>query len=310
MSENEISKLLAKRIALGLAIAAFPGTGLAADALEEITPAERMAVSQPNAKVDLSYIHYDFDGGLALGDGGDGYLLQGAVSVPVGQSFGLQIDGGLLGADLDGGDINAKGVGGHFFWRDPAIGLLGAYGHYVDYDRDITTARLGAELEVYNGQYSFEGFAGVDHLDTPIGDEDYFAADATIAWYVNDNFRVSAGVAQAFEQTSANIGMEMMVDVGETAPAFFANASFGSNETVVMAGLRAYFGPSKSLKARHREDDPAIGLFDNFGALGSCLNESNQTPRIDNRSARIALPANATYSLDGCDVNVTRVVNN
>lgn len=284
----------------------------AADVLQEISAEERViqrAVSDVNAKIESAYLHYDLDD-----DDGKAYLLQGAVSLPVGQQFGFQFDVGTLNGEFESSDLLATGFGGHLFWRDPAIGLLGLYGHHVDYDGGIQTTRLGVELEWYGDAVSLEVFAGNDHLETPIGDEDYFAGDASLAWYATDNFRLSAGIQHSFEQTRGLVGMEAMADMGGFSPAFFANAAFGEDETTLMAGIRLYLGQSKSLKARHREDDPAIGLFDHFGALANCPNDGESTGGFvtdfsarapsSNASARLAPPtiSPSSYELDGCDI--------
>lgn len=302
-----------KLCGLVLITLAMPGKSLAADALEEITVEERIAsqaVSDVNAKLEASYLHVNFDdGGSAsnLGGDGKGYLLQGAVSLPVGQSFGLQIDAGTLNSDFDNGELGAHGIGAHLFWRDPNTGLLGLYGHHVNYDGEVETERLGVELEVYNGALSFEAFAGVDRVKTSFGDENYNAGDATIAWYATDNFRLSAGVAHSFERTSAVLGVEAMADTGGFSPSLYANASFSNEVTSYMAGVKIYLGKSKSLKARHREDDPAIGLFDNFGAMASCLSGGSTGGFNLNSSLPVTVKAkvlpSVTYELDGCDIS-------
>lgn len=309
----------------GIMVALSAATARSADVLDEISVEERMflpAVSGVNGKLETAYTHFN----LEEGDG-KGYLLQGAVSLPVGQRFGFQFDAGTLNGDLDSDEILAQGIGGHFFWRDPSTALLGFYGHHVRYGDDIDVTRLGAELEWYNGQFSFEGFAGVDRLDTPIGNEDFLAGEAVIAWYASDNFRLSAGIQHSFEQTSAIAGLELMLDGADFAPAIFANAAIGDDETMLMAGVRLYLGQSKSLKARHRQDDPAIGLFDQFGGVSNCIDDvgkrkrvtqivpvtlDNQRPTSNSNHLQRVAPsppqpspiATATthYSLDGCSV--------
>ena len=50
----------------------------------------------------------------------------GSLSVPLAQQWGAQFDGGV-GSDEG---IGWLGGAGHLFWRDPSIGLLGAFGSY------------------------------------------------------------------------------------------------------------------------------------------------------------------------------------
>lgn len=308
----------------GLAVILSATVARSADVLEEISVEERMflpAVSGVNGKVEAAYAHFDLENG-----DGKAYLLQGAVSLPVGQQFGFQFDAGTLNGGGDSDEIVAQGIGGHFFWRDPSTGLVGFYGHHVGYGDSIDVTRLGAELEWYGGQISFEGFAGIDRLDTPIGNQDFFAGEVVIAWYATDNFRLSAGVQHSFEQSTAIAGMEMMLDGTDFAPAVYANASIGNDETTLMAGVRLYIGQPKSLKARHRQDDPAIGLFDQFGAVSNCIDDVGKRKRVrkpipvrvDNQRStsmqnypqRVAPSpqpspietATTSFSLDGCNV--------
>lgn len=282
----------------------FPAN--AADALAPVSVEDRMfqpAVSAVNGKLETGLVHFNLED-----TDGKGYIIQGAVTVPLGQSFGFQFDAGTLNADLDSNDLLAHGVGGHMFWRDPSVGLLGAYGHHVSYGDDVSISRIGGEVEWYSGQFTLEAFGGVDHLDTPIGDEHFVAAEAEIAWYATENIRVSAGVTHSFEQTSALLGAEMMLSGTDFAPSLFANAKMGGEDTTVMAGLRVYLGQSKSLMRRHREDDPAIGLFDQVGSATNCLTNGDGGGGIVtdfNFSAKVNLapqPNIATYELDGCGI--------
>ncbi len=256
-------------IAAGLLGAAmFSGAAFAADITEEQIE-ERIsgaAVSEINGKIEFGYVHIDIDT-PALDDSVDGGFVQGAVSVPVGQQFGLQID--AAHADLNGSTM--QGIGGHFFWRDPSVALLGIYGHHIDLDNGFSTSQIGAEVEIYNGEVSLELFAGQDSLDTPIGDADFFVGEAILGYYINDNFRVSGGIRHSFDETTGVAGLEIMSDTGGIAPALFANAEFGGDVTTVMGGLKFYFGSSsKSLKRRHREDDPDVDLIENGGAALGC----------------------------------------
>jgi hypothetical protein len=73
-------------------------------------------------------------GGLGTGGGaynGSGFGFgTGAFSMPLGQSFGAQLDAIGGGADGDG----FVGGAGHLFWRDPSKGLLGIYGSVVHFE--------------------------------------------------------------------------------------------------------------------------------------------------------------------------------
>src|SRR5262249_35117626 len=60
-----------------------------------------------------------------FGGGANGfYGANGSLALPIARQLGAQIDGGVGSLDSSGWSHGA----GHLFWRDPSIGLLGAYG--------------------------------------------------------------------------------------------------------------------------------------------------------------------------------------
>jgi len=120
------------------------------------------AVSDLNAKLNLQ------GGSLGAKDMGIG---SGSLSVPLGHSFGAQIDAGA-------GAVDSKaywGTGSHLFWRDPGIGLLGltySYQRWNDFDfgylnnsnttniKDAYMHRGGAEGEFYLSRITLGGRGG------------------------------------------------------------------------------------------------------------------------------------------------------
>ena len=127
------------------AVAASPA--LSADFNERFDSA-LPAVSGFNGKIDVGYMYLDFDG---LPEHVDSAYSIGSISAPIGDRFGVQIDAGLLGLyPTVAGSFDAEGggVGGHLFWRDPTLGLLGAYAHYVRMENpffDVDFYRYGVE---------------------------------------------------------------------------------------------------------------------------------------------------------------------
>ena len=88
------------------------------------------------------------------------YGAQGAVSIPVGAQYGVQIDG-AAGAF----DERAFGaVAGHFFWRDPARGLVGLYGSFTHWDQlgGVRVGQVAGEGEAYFGPFTIRVLAGVE----------------------------------------------------------------------------------------------------------------------------------------------------
>ena len=244
------------------------GAVLAADFNEKFEGV-KPAVSGFNGKLDLGYSYLDLGGSNPHFNAITGI---GSISAPLGQSFGVQFDGGLGRLTTSGGSANAAGIGSHLFWRNPDAGLIGAYGHYVrlsDSGTSLSTVRLGAEAEAYLDKISLEGFAGADITRFSGFRKTTTSLDFTAAYYFTDNFRVQAGVLHSFNKTLGKVGMEAMLPFAANNVALYADGAFGSNNTKISTGVRIYFGESgKSLKARHREDDPKARLFDLYAISG------------------------------------------
>ena len=247
----------------------YSTTAISADATSSFDESRFAAVDGLNAKLDLGYL--SFDSNLAIGDIEGGVAI-GSISLPVGERFGLQVDVGLgrFNGNSTVGDIDSFGVGGHFFTRDPDVGLLGVYGDYVELDIgavEVESMQLGVEAEVYLGQVSFEAFAGANTVEVGATERTFASLDFTTAYYVNDDFRIEGGVSREFNETLGNIGFEAMLPSPDNNFSVYANASFGDDQESVQAGIRLYFGQStKSLKDRHRQDDPKERVF-NFNGL-------------------------------------------
>ena len=259
-----------------LATMTLAGQGLAEEISSEAFEERHSgpAVAEVNGKIEFGFVEVDIDSPLVNGTE-NGEFVQAAITVPVGEQFGFQVDG-LVSNLLD----NLQGIGGHFFWRDPGVGLLGVYAHHVQFS-DFSTTQFGAEAELYKGQFSLELFAGQDQLDTPIGDDEFFAGEAVLAYYVNDNFRIAGGIRHDFDETTGVAGFEVMAEKGGVSPALFADGSFAGDVSSVNAGLRFYFGnTSKSLIARHRENDPGFRLGEAaINAAGCALNAAAELDR-------------------------------
>jgi hypothetical protein len=210
-------------------------------------------------------------------------LVTGSVTVPLGHAYGLQIDG--LAGD-HGGDF-VGGVGGHLFWRDPTVGLLGLTGAYAASDSGsfssstvvttvgltttttVTTAttsdreivRLGGEGEYYFGSVTLGGNAGYQFGQ---GIENGFYGIASLRGYLTDDLAlaVSAHYAEG-SGASVSVGAEFQPGLGGLPGlAVFADATAGRDDFMqALFGIRYYFGAPKSLIDRHRRDDPTANLI-------------------------------------------------
>ncbi len=213
---------------------------LAADVDTDCIP----AVSSLNGKLEGA-------GGYYEDEVDDGARFQGiaSLSLPVGCLFGIQVD---LGAgDLDGDEF--FGAGGHFFMRDPESYLLGVHAQYIDLDGD-DIFRIGPEAELYLGDITLSAMAGFEGADD-FGSDDV-VAQIEAAYYVGDDFKLYGGYRRFLDIDAGAAGFELQA--GFIPASVFVDGMVGSDDYVsVMGGLRFYFGgDDKSLKARHREDDP------------------------------------------------------
>jgi hypothetical protein len=236
------------------------------------------AVSGINGKLEIGYSNIDISGSS---DNLNGIYGVGSIALPVTEQFGVQIDAGVGSFDTSP-DTTAAGIGAHGFWRDPSQGLLGIYGHYANVSGGGQSAnvwRLGTEGEAYFDRVSLEAFVGADFVDTPGGNATFFSGDLVAAFYATDNFRVHAGIGHQFDETFAQVGGEAMLPFASNNIALFADADIGEDVQAYNVGLRIYFGESgKSLKARHRQDDPRSRLLDFFGAAFSNSDNGASSP--------------------------------
>lgn len=270
---------------------------------EEMHEGKKPAVSGLNGKLEIgySYFQYDlFDGAPETEVNANNIYGIGSVSLPVGARFGVQIDAGIMQGFEDQGvaggffevEHDAYGVAGHFFWRDPDLALVGLYADYqrinrdtelfgvISFPRQTDVFRLAAAGEYYLNNFSVEGHVGADFLSTTLNIGPFEITDTgtflnargVAAYYPTDNARIFAGAKYAFEEFAGLAGAEMMfASDNPVAPAVFIEGSLGENSTTINAGLRLYFGPEgKSLKRRHREDDPASQLFKDMPSLNAC----------------------------------------
>ena len=250
------------------------------DAAVRWLPPPMPAVDGINGKID------GYGGGANHTNGFYGGT--GSLSVPLAQQWGAQFDGGV-GSDEG---IGWLGGAGHLFWRDPSIGLLGAFGSYSHWNGiDIVnfghistdTGHFAAEGEYYWGRWTFGGLAGVQtvHINAPVvpgvqvgSIPNRFFEAISASYYVTDNFKLLIGHLYQSGHHGLRLGAEHGFALGGGRMAsLFAEALFAERgSTTVLAGLRVYFGQhDKTLIDRHRQDDPsnlfATGLPTEDGAL-------------------------------------------
>lgn len=222
-----------------------------------IAKADGPAVSGVNGVVDA--------GGGASNGTGLGWT-SGSLSMPVGDRLGVQVDGALGKRQ----PRSVGGSGGHFFWRDPDEGLIGVTTERA-WIGNAFFNRIGTEGEFYERGFTLAGAAGYQNGFVP--HSSYTKLD--LRFYPTDNLMIAPGLRQSGGRYLGRLGSEWQVgSLGGAGFTLFADGGVGTHGTAfVVAGLRFYFGPPKSLERRHREDDPpnslADDLLENTGFLHS-----------------------------------------
>lgn len=265
------------------------GQGLAAT-----TPASGSAVKRdPSAvgaeAVSMTNIRLEAGGGH---NGSTGFgELGGSLAVPLGSTYGFQVDA-LGGMASDNG---MAGGAAHLFWRNPTNGALGLYASYLygtgNWGSDASgfaytgmyDAKGGIEGHLYFGRVTVEGVVGAErnnfsgdfhtasyNLNGVAFTEDRSKSrifdDVRLAWYATEDFKLHIGQRYTGGRNHFLGGVEYLTQVGGAAASFFADVSHGhtpnnagssnDDDLSFLVGLRIYFGSSgeKTLLVRDRED--------------------------------------------------------
>lgn len=232
------------------------------------------AVSSLNGKVDAYY-----------GDvnGEDTYGLGASISLPIGERYGFQFDS-LYANALDN---DVYGLGGHLFTRRPDVGLLGLAFAMAD-SSDYSDGLIGVEGERYFDKVTLGGFVGYNNFDTHIipafnpgiaNEKDYVAGRLFAAIYPTDDLMIRLEYQHRFDLNFFIANIEYQTPIRGLS--LFADGGLGENDySHLIGGVRIYFGGDKSLKDRHRKDDPSNILTDfiNTGLTGGSNNQGGPVP--------------------------------
>lgn len=231
-----------------IAVATLFGFGANAAAAKE------PAVSTTNLKTSVM---------SELSSDANNTFFSGALTAPLGESWGLQGEAGF--GNVDGNSYS--GVAGHIFQRDPESYLVGLFAAYASEDRfDLDATRLGAEAEIYLSQVSIIAKAGYQFSDA-LGDRAF--GEIELRWYLSENFVLGGG--SSFDELGSigHVGAEWQPGIAALPGlAFRIDSSFGEDDyESIMGGMTYYFGTNASLKDRHRKQDPESALFALFQSV-------------------------------------------
>lgn len=214
----------------------------------------------------------------------------GTLTVPISHSIGAQLD--LSSGVFGNAPLGA--AGGHFFWRDPDKGMIGAYGSgLILGDRAGRAVWTSAgEFEAYLGRITGRAILGVQGataysggatafqqfgygVNTAGDSATYFHDIVEATFYPVDDLALTVGHMYSFGRNAVTGEVEYLLPQfrgGNIAPSAFLSATYGwNNASNIMAGVRVYFGNhDKSLIRRQREDDPKVQNNHIFSVSGSC----------------------------------------
>ncbi len=249
---------------LAISASVVIAAGIAANATAKSTTAKTSesgwdrAVSGPNLKVS-GY------GGAEDGQVRANVAAQG--SIPVGDNFGLQIDG-LYGY---GDDNQNGGVGGHFFYRDPKQFLAGVTAMTATQD-GTDFSRYGVESEVYLGQFTLSAAGGYQDGDSRLGNTGFYTAEG--AYYPIDNLKYSAGIT-GFSDTTTGYGRAEWQPTDEPYTLFAFGGGGNHGNAFLLAGASYTFGaPATTLKKRDRTGDPENIVKTAATYVGTAINNA------------------------------------
>ncbi len=228
------------------------------------------AVSRFNGKADFSYGNMESEPGKNLA---------ASITMPVGHTFGLQVDG--LSTRV--ADVDLTGMGGHLFWRDWDRGLLGITAATLNGEYQAAR-QIGGEGEYYWGPVTLGLRAGwgtiefddpAPFIDTDV-EKEYLLGD--IGYYPLDNLLLSLTAGVLLDNTLIKGEIEYLTPIRGLS--LFTEVVDGEHHyDHALFGIRYYFGAEKTLKRHHREDDPASAIAPVLQAVGTYGAEYNEKKR-------------------------------
>lgn len=249
------------------------------------------AVSGLNGKAGYSYGNVNSETGKNL---------FGSFSLPLGQHLGFQADGMYTRLARR----NFAGAGAHLFWRDPNKALIGLTGGYID-EQYISSYQGGIEAEWYLDKFSLglqAGWADISYRTgrTPFIDTETsrFYGTGELGYYLLSDLKVSAAYTHAFD----NNFLQALVEYQTPVPglAFYADVAHGEHGYEhALIGLRFYFGKNKSLRLRHRGDDPQNIMPSILYGIRSYDTEYHKRQSDHRQSERIQQQSSNTTTVPG-----------
>jgi len=255
-----------------VALCVLYGPAMAADFLDP-TPVAEQDAPLGNAAVDGVNVELGLLGGAFdrnVLDTASNYMVTATIATPLpffSQNFGIQAD---LSAGIYDDDFTSSAAALHIFWRDPDVGMLGAYGDWAYVDPEHG-GRVGAEGALYNGRFSLDvlvGFQFGQHFETEFIDE------VDLSYYFTDNFRASIGHRYISRGNVGNVSFEAQFeDPSLSGFSVFGEIEAGEDSYVAgWGGVRWAFGTgtASSLIERDRRSTAKVRIPRNLASVTQC----------------------------------------
>ena len=224
-------------------------------------------MSQRNGKVSSGGGNYD---------SGDGAFIDGSYTIPVKESYGVQFDSLYTYVD----DAEFYGVGGHIFWRNNEIALLGLSGGAI-FGETVDSLEIAVEAEYYFESITLGGKIGyasiiydqpVPFIDTDRVEE---FGQVFVSYYPLEELALSVSAEHRFENFLINFDAEYDLPIQNWTA--FCSISQGEHDyDQAIFGLRYYFGSEKPLQKRHRRDDSPNAVHRILSGVGTYGAEYNK----------------------------------
>jgi hypothetical protein len=218
------------------------------------------------------------------------YAFQGSYSLPLGNAYGLQLDG--IAGSYDERFVGAAAA--HLFTRDPSRGLLGLFASVTHWDRfgGLNVGHFAGEFEVYWGRWTLQAVVGVEsgnsgsqtvaNLIESFDIPTRFFDKVNLAYYLTDNWKAFVGHRYVGGKNALALGSEYAFRInGPTMGALFVEGRIGEEDFKgVWGGLRFYTGQKdKTLIQRHRQDDPIEWNPETLFGITNSQSKSTVPPR-------------------------------
>jgi hypothetical protein len=202
--------------------------------------------------------------GFAQADDEDGEILalEGAGTLSLGGTLGLQLDAAVVNTEIDGFGTNTT-IGGraHLFTRTDTF-LFGGFAAIASNEFEDDGAEnaygLGLEAQAYLPQLTLGANIGWFRGDEEDEDSDTMGVGAVARFFVNENFSLEAGIdwSEADEDDFTTFGLQAEYKLGDSPVSFiggFSNTDLGDGDDsqAVFIGVRLN-GPGSLLDRDRR----------------------------------------------------------